>query len=185
MTLPLQRESAMLILIDLQLGHLGAIQTLSPDLLTRNAGFLTQVARLYEEVTALLPGNAVLERTTANAWDAPEFVAAVETAGRRQLILAGVALDIGVALPALSAHAAGYDVAVVVDATGTIDPRVEMGTMMRLASAGIALVSWASVGMELQRDLAGPKGRDLMALIGASFAKEHNPFRDNALSGGA
>ncbi len=195
MTNPLLRETAALILVDLQAGHLGAIQTISPDLLTRNVAALTQVAKLYAlpviltgakqpppggtfllEVTELLPGHAVIERTTANAWNAPEFVAAVVATGRRQLLFAGVALDIGVALLALSARAAGYEVAVVVDATGTTDARVESAVLMRLAASGIALVSWASVGMELQADLSVSPGRELMALIGASLAAEHNPF---------
>ncbi len=196
--IPLRRDRAALILIDLQVGHLGAIKTISPEQLTRNVAALTQIARLYAlpviltgskqpppeglflpEVTRHLPDPTVVERTTSNAWNAPEFVAAVEATGRRQLVLAGVALDIGVALPALSAgyEVAGYEVAVVVDATGATDARVETGTLMRLAARGIALVSWASVGMELQGDLALPQGRELMQIIGASFAQEHDPFR--------
>ena len=191
---PLSREKAALVLIDLLPSTLHVIQTIAPALLIRNVVALTQTAQLYSlpilltappqkpdtpaflpEVTALLPGHPVIVRSTANALDAPEFAAALAAAGRRQIILAGVALDIGVMLPALSALSAGYAVTVPVDATGATDARVEAGAMLRLTQAGASLSSWAAVGMEIQRDLSAPPGRELMALIGASLAPGDGP----------
>lgn len=192
---PLERENAALVLIDLQAGHLPAIQTLAPAQLRQNAVLLTRIARLYDvpilltgakqplpegtflpEITALPGTSGVIERSVVNAWDAPELVRAVEATGRRHLILAGVALEIGVLFPALSALAAGYAVSVVVDAVGTTDPRIEFGAMLQLAQAGASLVSCASVGMALQHDLAAPSGRELLALLGAAQPTGQNPF---------
>lgn len=193
----LHRDSSALIFIDLQAGHLHGLRTITAEQLTRNVVALTRIAirnaipviltgakqpppggAFLREVLELLPDQTVIARTTPNAWNTQEFVASVEATGRKQLILAGVALDIGVTLPALAAHGSGYNVTVVVDCTGATDPRVEAGVLLRLASAGIALTSWAAVGVELQQDLSTPAGRVLMELIGSSFSAEQNPFQD-------
>ena len=45
--------------------------------------------------------------------------------GRRQLVFAGIATDVGVALSAISALRAGYQVAVLVAVCGTISQRAK------------------------------------------------------------
>lgn len=192
---PLEREQAALVLIDLHIGPLSIIQTIAPSQLRRNVALLTRIARLYElpivltgakmpppggtflpEVKDFLPDHHIIERTTTNAWNTPEFVTAIEQTGRQQLVIAGVALEIGVMFPALSAVAAGYDVSVVVDATGTTDARIETGALLRLAQAGVSLVSCASIGMELQKNLSEAPGHELMALLGGALAPGSSPF---------
>src|SRR6266571_1554906 len=42
------------------------------------------------ELTEALPGISITNRTTVNAFDEPRFAKAVEAAGRKKLIIAGV-----------------------------------------------------------------------------------------------
>ena len=50
-------------------------------------------------------------------WDDPKFVAAVEKTGRKNLIMAGVTIDVCLAFAAMQAVDAGYNVYGVVDAS--------------------------------------------------------------------
>ena len=54
-------------------------------------------------------------------WDDPKFVAAVEKTGRKNLIMAGVTIDVCLAFAAMQAVDAGYNVYGVVDASGALD----------------------------------------------------------------
>ncbi len=54
-----------------------------------------------------------------NAWDNPEFVAAVKATGRKTLIIAGTITSVCMAFPAIAAVADGYKVFAVIDASGT------------------------------------------------------------------
>ena len=56
-----------------------------------------------------------------NAWDNADFVQAVKATGKKQLIIAGVVIEVCVAFPALSALEAGFEVFVVTDASGTFN----------------------------------------------------------------
>lgn len=128
------------------------------------------------EAADLLADHSILERTTTNTGDMPEFVAAIVPIGRRHLILAGVALKIGVMFPALSAIPAGYAVSVVVDASGTRDPRIE-----RVASPGWAQAGgyrWYRAlrgGMALQNDWSVAAEREWMTLLRAALSTRHGP----------
>ena len=192
---PLRPETATLVLIDLQEAHLRGVATVPVAELRRNVVALAKVAALYElpailtisrqpgpgaaflpEIPPLLPGHALMERTAINAFDAPEFVAALKATGRRQLLIAGIATEIGVLLPALSALSAGYEVAAIVDACGGGSERAEQAALLRLNAVGVALTSWFAAAMEMQRDSADPRFPRLMA-ISAETAKLHkNPL---------
>jgi nicotinamidase-related amidase len=75
---------------------------------------------ILPELVELLPDAPLIHRDgPINAWDDPAFVKAVETAGRRKLVIAGCTTDICLMFPALSALRAGYDVYGVIDASGT------------------------------------------------------------------
>ncbi len=52
-----------------------------------------------------------------NAWDNPEFVAAVKATGRKTLIIAGTITSVCMAFPAIAAVADGYKVFAVIDAS--------------------------------------------------------------------
>lgn len=86
-----------------------------------------------------------------NAWDNPDFVAAVKATGRRQLIIAGTITSVCMAFPSIAAVAEGYQVFAVVDASGTYSKMAEEITLARIVQAGVVPMDTAAVASELQR----------------------------------
>lgn len=86
-----------------------------------------------------------------NAWDNPDFVAAVKATGKKTLIIAGTITSVCMAFPAISAIADGYRVFVVVDASGTYSKMAEEITLARVVQAGAVPMDMAAVASELQK----------------------------------
>ena len=86
-----------------------------------------------------------------NAWDNPDFVAAVKATGRKQLIIAGTITSVCMAFPSIAAVAEGYQVFAVVDASGTYSKMAEEITLARIVQAGVVPMDTAAVASELQR----------------------------------
>ena len=70
------------------------------------------------ELAELLEDYPPIDRTTLNAWEDADFLAAVRATGRRKLIACALWTEICLAFPALDALREGYDVYPVVDAIG-------------------------------------------------------------------
>ncbi len=68
------------------------------------------------ELADLLEESPPIDRTTINAWEDADFLAAVRAAGRRKLVLCALWTEMCIAFPALDALREGYDVYPVVDA---------------------------------------------------------------------
>ncbi|MFV0478449.1 MAG: hydrolase [Parahaliea sp.] len=93
----------------------------------------------------------VARKGEINAWDNPEFVAAVEATGRKTLIIAGTITSVCMAFPSISAIAAGYKVFAVVDASGTYSKMAQEITLARVVQAGAVPMDTAAVASELQK----------------------------------
>ncbi|XFC39238.1 hydrolase [Stenotrophomonas indicatrix] len=93
----------------------------------------------------------VARRGEINAWDNPEFVAAVKATGRKQLIIAGTITSVCMAFPSIAAVADGYQVFAVVDASGTYSKMAEEITLARVVQAGVVPIDTAAVASEIQR----------------------------------
>ena len=165
-------DDAAVLLIDHQAGLLSLVQDYSPDEFLNNVLALADTAKhfrlptilttsfengpngvLIPELKAAFPDAPFIPRPgQINAWDNEDFVAAIEKTGRRQLIMAGVVTDVCVTFPALSALEAGYQVFVVVDASGTFNTSVRDAALMRMTQAGAVMVNWFAVACELARD---------------------------------
>ena len=107
-----------------------------------------------EELLKLAPDALVIDRTNVNAWEEPEFVAAVRATGRRKLIMGGLWTDVCLAYPAIEAARSGYDVHVPEDVIGSITQLSHDNGMRRMIAAGVKPVTWNVVLAELQRDHA-------------------------------
>ena len=107
-----------------------------------------------EELKALAPDAVVIDRTNVNAWEEPEFVAAVEATGRKKLIMGGLWTDVCLAYPAIEAANAGYKVLVPEDTVGSITQLAHDNGMKRMLAAGVKPITWNVVLAELQRDHA-------------------------------
>ena len=83
---------------------------------------------------------------------------------RPKVIMAGISIDNCVLQNALDILAAGYEVYVVVDVSGTESQLVEIAAMMRLTQAGAVMTSWVSLASELLDDWNTPEGPEVGAL---------------------
>jgi nicotinamidase-related amidase len=165
-------DDAAVLLIDHQVGLLSLVQDYRPDEFRNNVLALADTAKhfrlptilttsfengpngvLIPELKAAFPDAPFIPRPgQINAWDNEDFVAAIKKTGRRQLIMAGVVTDVCVTFPALCALEAGYQVFVVVDASGTFNQSVRDAALMRMTQAGAIMVNWFAVACELARD---------------------------------
>ena len=168
----LDREKAVLLLVDHQSGLISLVQDFSPNEFKNNVLALAACGQYFKlptilttsfeegpngplvpEIKATFPDAAYIARPgNINAWDNPDFVSAVRKTGRKQLIIAGVVTEVCVAFPALSAIAEGYEVFVVTDASGTFNEVTRDAAWMRMQAAGVQLMSWFGVACELHRD---------------------------------
>ncbi|TWU10300.1 nicotinamidase/pyrazinamidase [Novipirellula galeiformis] len=168
----LDKDDAVLLMVDHQSGLISLVQDFSPDEFRNNVLALADIGVFFELPTILttsfdagpngpivpemldrFPDAPFIRRPgQINAWDNEDFVKAIKATGRKQLIIAGVVTDVCVSFPALSAIEDGYDVFVVTDASGTFNKTVQQAAWQRMSSAGVQLMNWFSVACELHRD---------------------------------
>jgi nicotinamidase-related amidase len=167
-------ENAALILIDYQPTQIAAVRSIDQDLLTKNVASTLKLARLFDlpvvhstvnvasgrqaptisPLAELLDGHPAIDRTTINAWEDQEFLAAVRETGRRKLIMCALWTEMCLAFPALDALQEGYEVYPVVDAIGGTSAEAHRAALERVVRAGAQPITWVSLAGELQRDWA-------------------------------
>ena len=192
----LDRANAAALLVDFQSGLMSLVRDIPPDQFKNNALALADVARysniptilttsfeegpngpLIPELREIFPGAPLIPRPgQINAWDNEDFVKAVKATGRKQLIIAGVVTEVCVTFPALCALEEGYDVFVVVDASGTFNEITRSSAWSRMTQGGVQLLDWFAVACELHRDW-----REDVAGLSALFAS-HIPDYRNLIS---
>ena len=108
---------------------------------------------LLPEIRRMFPNAPFIPRPgQINAWDNEDFVKAVKATGRKQLVIAGIVTEVCVAFPALSALNEGFEVFVVVDASGTFNKTTRNAAIARMQQAGAQMITWFAMASELQRD---------------------------------
>jgi nicotinamidase-related amidase len=167
----LDPRDAVLLLLDHQTGLFQTVKDVPVDDLRRNTVVLAKIAELArvpiittasepngpngplmpELADAAPSARYVARKGEVSAWDNADFVAAVEATGRKTLIMAGVWTSVCVAFPALQAHADGYKVYFVMDASGDPSEMASRTTLARLAQAGIIPLTTNAVMSEVQR----------------------------------
>lgn len=185
----LSRDNTVLVLVDHQVGLFTGVRDIPVADLKHNVVALAKAAKLMgipivmtatmpdgmwgptiPELTAVLPDVPVISRTVINAWDDPKVRDAIKKTGRKQILIAGVSLEVCAAFPALSATAAGYDARVVLDASGTFSEAKRVAGLQRLTVAGVPVTDYASAGVELLRDNTDPKAHDVYTALDIPFA---------------
>ncbi len=122
------------------------------------------------EIVELLPDAPIVSRPgQIDAWDNEEFVEAIEKTGRKKLVVSGITTDVCVAFVTLSALDAGYEVYVVVDASGSMNPEVQSAAIMRMSAAGATIGTWFAVTCELLSDWRNPAGEATAKLFVEHF----------------
>jgi nicotinamidase-related amidase len=164
-------DDAVMLLIDHQSGLFQTIGDKPMTELRARAGALARMATLSKLpviTTASVPqgpngplipeihenaphAKYVARKGEINAWDNPDFVAAVKETGRKTLIIAGTITSVCMAFPSISAVADGYKVFAVVDASGTYSKMAQEISLARVVQAGVVPMDTAAVASELQK----------------------------------
>lgn len=165
-------ENSALLIIDYQPVQVRSIASMDRQLMVDNIVRVARMAKLYglpivlstvnvktganeptiPELQAELAGIEALDRTTINAWEDVEFLAAVKATGRKKLIITALWTEACLTFPSLDAIRDGYEVYPVVDAIGGTSVEAHRAGLERVIQADAKPVSWVQLICELQRD---------------------------------
>lgn len=170
-------QNAALVIIDFQPVQVSSIQSMEKRALVANITAVARTAKLYglptvlstvnvatgrnqpiiHQLAEVFPDIAPIDRTSINAWEDADFVAAVRATGRRKLIFTALWTEVCLVHPALDALAEGFEVYPVVDAVGGTSRVAHEAGLQRLIQAGAKPTSWVQLICELQRDWNRPE----------------------------
>lgn len=176
-----------LVLIDHQFGTLQLVKTLDVDRVKRHTLALARAASilnmpvvltssmeeyiqgpLLPELAKILPdafARRVKRAGIVNAWDDPNFKAAVMATQRRQLIMGGITTDVCLVFPALSAVSEGFEVQAVLDISGSPYELSEAAARKRMELAGVQFTATNTVIAELAQDWSTAEGGQLIQIL--------------------
>jgi nicotinamidase-related amidase len=182
-------DNSVVALVDHQPQMLFGVSNIDRQGLINNVVALSKAARVFDlpvvlstvesrsfsgylcpQILAVFPGRAPIERSSMNAWDDKNFVAAIEKTGRKKIVLAGLWTETCIALPTIQAIHDGYEVYVVEDCCGDISQLSHENSMKRVIQAGAKPVTALSVMLEWQRDWANLDTYDaVMEIVKSHF----------------
>lgn len=165
-------QNAALLIIDFQPVQVASIVSMERRELIANVVAVAKAARLYGLPIVLSTVNVAtglnkptihqlmdvlgpiepVDRTSINAWEDEDFVAAVKATGRKKLIMVALWTEVCLAFPALDALDEGFDVYPVVDAVGGTSVIAHRAGLDRIVQAGARPITWIQLACELQRD---------------------------------
>jgi nicotinamidase-related amidase len=165
-------RNAALIIVDYQPVQVSSIQSMEKRTLVANITAVARTAKLYglpvviatvnvatgrneptiHQIADVFPEVTPIDRTSINAWEDEDFVAAVHATGRRKLVMAGLWTEVCLVHPGLDALKDGFEVYPVVDAVGGTSKVAHQAGLLRLFQAGAQPTSWVQLICELQRD---------------------------------
>lgn len=165
-------QNAALVIIDFQPVQVASIVSMERRELIANVVAVARIAKLYDlpvvlstvnvatglntptihQLTDVLGNVEPIDRTSINAWEDDDFVAAVKATGRRKLIMVALWTEVCLAFPALDALREGFDVYPVVDAVGGTSAIAHRTGLERIVQAGAKPITWIQLACELQRD---------------------------------
>jgi len=122
-------------------------------------------ARVISEIAEGLGAFPIHHRTTCDSFLNEEIVSAIKATGRKTLLISGVATELAVQLPALTASDQGYKVYVVLDACGGMSERSEQAALLRMTKAGATTVSVMTLAGELAGDFREAKAQQAIGIL--------------------
>ncbi|KAM0421455.1 hypothetical protein ACHAPT_010809 [Fusarium lateritium] len=168
----LDKENAVLLVVDIQEGLINAVRDFDPVLYHEQAVAHAAIADVFglpviastsadtgpngplmREVKEMHPNAPLIQRQgEINAWDSEEFRNAVRATNKTQVILAGIMTDVCATFLALSLRDEGFSVWANVEASGTSSTLIRDVANDRMAKAGVNLVGVGALVGELMRD---------------------------------
>jgi nicotinamidase-related amidase len=122
-------------------------------------------AKVLSEIADGLGALPTYHRTTCDSFLNEEIVSAIKATERKTLLISGVATELAVQLPALTASDEGYQVYVVLDACGGMSERTEQAALLRMAKAGATTVSVMTLAGELAGDFREAKAQPAIGIL--------------------
>ncbi|KAJ7660196.1 Isochorismatase hydrolase, partial [Mycena polygramma] len=178
----IDKDDCMLLVVDHQIGLFQLVRDFGPDEYRNNILAHAALGKVFNLPTILttsaetgpngpLPKEILAMHPDAppninsepiigevDAWDNPDFQAAVKATGKKQVIMAGITTDVCTAFLALSLVQEGYTVFANADASGTFSATVAANANARMRAAGVHVVSQFAVGCDLMRDWRNTPG---------------------------
>jgi nicotinamidase-related amidase len=165
-------QNAALVIIDYQPVQVSSIQSMSKRTLVANITAVARTAKLFalptviatvnvatgrnqptiHQISEVFPDVVPIDRTSINAWEDADFVAAIRNTGRKKLIMTALWTEVCLVHPALDALQEGFEIYPVVDAVGGTSREAHDAGLRRLVQAGAQPASWVQLICELQRD---------------------------------
>jgi nicotinamidase-related amidase len=109
---------------------------------------------LIKQIQDVYPDQVPIDRTFINAWEDKRVTDWIKKSGKKKIVMAGLWTEVCVAMPAIQALGEGYEVYVVADACGGINPESHQLAMQRMIQAGAVPITFDVLQAELQRDWA-------------------------------
>src|SRR5277367_5339957 len=106
---------------------------------------------VWPQLLDVFPGQQVIERSSMNSWDSPEFRKAIEATGRKNIILTGLWTEVCITWPTIEMLGAGYNIYVVEDACGATSPAAQEAALSRMVQAGAVRLTTIAALLEWQR----------------------------------
>jgi regulator of extracellular matrix RemA (YlzA/DUF370 family) len=181
----LRADDTLVLFSDLQPATIARATTVDQARLTKFAGALAQLAKIYglpavitttnpaptiPEVTSVFPNVQPVQRTIPAAFRNPPLVDAIRDTHRKTILICGVATEVVVQLAALGALQAGYRVEVVTDVCGGLSARSEEAAFRRLNENGVVLTSLVAVFGELAGALNDPQTQQAAGIVLGAYA---------------
>lgn len=166
-------QNCALALIDFQPAMYFGVQGHDRTLIMHNSVILAKAAKLFKiptilstvakdsfsgplapEITEIFPKQKIVDRTSINAWLNADFRKAVESTGRKKIVVAGLWTEACVLFPSLNLIENGYEVYVPTDACGDVSLEAHERSVQRLIQAGAVPITSLQFVFELQQDWA-------------------------------
>jgi nicotinamidase-related amidase len=180
-------KNAAMLLIDHQVGTMGWVRSAELSAIEMNTVVLAKAAKaigmpliltssqedqaqglLFNELQKVAPEEYSSRIQRAGMVDCmmdKDFVTAVEKTGRKKLIMAGITTDVCIVYPAITATENGYEVQVVVDASGSPTAIADQIALQRMEKAGVTLTTTNQLMAELAQDWSSEDGGKLIGIL--------------------
>ena len=121
--------------------------------------------KLTEALREALGDVQIHVRQTTDSFDDAAIREAIESTGRRTVLIAGIITEIAVQRAALGGKERGFDTRIVLDACNGASERSENAAVHRMNHAGVVLSSVPAIIGELAIDFADPRTPNLFGLF--------------------
>jgi nicotinamidase-related amidase len=136
-----------------------------PVIVTGIMGENGSPAKVIPEIDEALGVLPTHHRSTCDSFLNDGIVSAVAATGRKTLLISGVATELAVQLPALTASELGYRAYAVLDACGGMSERTEQAALLRMAKSGASTVSVMTLAGEIAGDFREARAQQAIGIL--------------------